>query len=322
MDRMSVCVDKIPDDFEPLGTAADLSEKFPIGLNDSFIYMANLNNDKQRLSALAKAVQDWFKEAKPSEGRIPLLISSISRIVDKKYVDFFASIIWWRAKNPNKKEKKVDGNYSYLMVACDVADMYANFLCDPDEIAPTGRKNKDCIVSSISAMNHYGLAFDLKYNPIMGYCGDRFTFLNAFILTDALSVVNMAAIIIINENTAIHRCAHCGDYFIPASRSDEIYCDKRLPNGKTCKNVGYEKKVEKDDVLREYRKIYKTQNARKQRNQHRPNIEANFDRWKAAAKMALNSCQSGNIALAEMIERISGTAWMEGIFADGQHKED
>ena len=106
------------------------------------------------------------------------------------------------------------------------------------------------------------------------------------------------------------RCQNCGKLFFPHSRSDEIYCNYIFRNGKTCKELGYEMKVEADQIMKEYRRIYKMQNARKQRNQQKRNIAACFDEWTAFAKQKLKACQNGEITLDEMKQQISGADWM------------
>lgn len=108
------------------------------------------------------------------------------------------------------------------------------------------------------------------------------------------------------------RCQNCGKLFFPHARSDEIYCNHIFRNGKTCKELGYEMKVESDQIMKEYRRIYKMQNARKQRNSHKPKIAEYFDSWKFKAKEQLSSCKHGDITIEEMINRISGEEWMTG----------
>ena len=106
------------------------------------------------------------------------------------------------------------------------------------------------------------------------------------------------------------KCQNCGKLFFPHSRSDEIYCNYIFKNGKTCKELGYEMKVAADQIMKEYRRIYKMQNARKLRNQQKRNIAACFDEWTAFAKQKLKVCQNGEITLDEMKQQISGTDWM------------
>lgn len=120
---------------------------------------------------------------------------------------------------------------------------------------------------------------------------------------------------IVGNHKNIKICANCGSLFIPLIRSDEIYCDNILKNGKSCKQLGYENKVNSDEFLKTYRKIYKTQNARKQRNKKNiPDVEERFKKWHIYAKDQLKLCQSGNISVNEMSKRISDDSWLkEGI---------
>lgn len=113
-----------------------------------------------------------------------------------------------------------------------------------------------------------------------------------------------------NKNDCIKECKSCGRFFIPASRSDEKYCDFIIDGYKTCKQSAFAIRLDKDKALKVYRKIYKTQNARKQRNPQRRDILTKFNTWKVFAKEQLRACQNGKITIEEMIEKISGDEWM------------
>lgn len=111
----------------------------------------------------------------------------------------------------------------------------------------------------------------------------------------------------------LKRCQNCGKYFVPESRSDEIYCNNIFKGNRTCRQIGYENKINGDEVLREYRKIYKTQNARKQRNKDNiQGLEERFAVWSAFAKGQLIKCQNGEISVDDMKTSISTTDWMKG----------
>ena len=111
----------------------------------------------------------------------------------------------------------------------------------------------------------------------------------------------------------LKQCQNCGKYFVPESRSDEIYCNNIFKNNRTCRQIGYENKINNDEVLREYRKIYKTQNARKQRNKDNINgLEERFARWASFAKEQLIKCQNGEISVEKMKTLISTSDWMKG----------
>lgn len=99
----------------------------------------------------------------------------------------------------------------------------------------------------------------------------------------------------VKSKYTIKKCENCGKYFIPISRSDEIYCDNIFDNetGKTCKEIGYEIKLSKDAYRTAYRTAYKTQRARIKYNSHISDYEQkHFKPWDIAAKEALNNFQS------------------------------
>lgn len=112
------------------------------------------------------------------------------------------------------------------------------------------------------------------------------------------------------KRCCVKECENCGRLFVPASRVDEKYCNFLFDGFKSCKQVSFFSRLDKDETLKTYRKIYKTQHARKQRNAHRIGIEKRFDIWADHAKKRLEECQSGEITLAQMIEDISSSSWI------------
>lgn len=127
---------------------------------------------------------------------------------------------------------------------------------------------------------------------------------------------------IVKNNIEIKTCENCGKYFIPIARSDEIYCGNIYKNGKTCKQLGYENRINANEVLKTYRKIYKTQNARKQRNaKNIKSIDSYFLQWTKYAKKQLRLCQEGKISISVLTDRISSDNWMNGGIFDGNNPE-
>ena len=112
---------------------------------------------------------------------------------------------------------------------------------------------------------------------------------------------------LLQNGTNIKKCENCGKYFVPLSREDEVYCDNIFSNGRTCKQVGYENKIKNDDILKEYRRVYKNKNAIKNRNKHSPKAEERWQSWKIKAKNKLKECQKGHITLDEFKEWLKKT---------------
>lgn len=308
MNVLTMCFEDIPKDFEPLTRDTKIEDSAPVTPLDVLLFFANLSEKedvKQRISDLCV---DCFSGDMCDQDDLSKFETCASNIIPCDYVKFFEIIIKSIAGGSSPVDTRlIIGEIERI---CDLSKIQADLLSDPAGFTEGGRQKKDALVSLLSATNYHNIAFDMQYHPILGYCGEKFTFVNAFLLTDVLSTINLASLIALKEDKIIRKCKNCGEYFSPKARSDELYCSKININGKTCKEVGYDNKVKDDDVLRTYRKIYKTQNARKQRNQHKKNIEEKFGTWKNFAKEQLKACQNGEITLKEFEVNISSNNWM------------
>lgn len=103
-----------------------------------------------------------------------------------------------------------------------------------------------------------------------------------------------------SDGAVLRRCENCGDFFIPSSRADEIYCDKVIKDNKSCKDIGYTNKVKSDDLTKAYRTAYKTKNAYKVRNiKNSPDIQQKFENWVIRAKQKLQDAKDEKISADE-----------------------
>jgi len=69
-----------------------------------------------------------------------------------------------------------------------------------------------------------------------------------------------------NRNVKINKCKNCGRYFVPDSRSDEIYCSRVVgESNKTCKEIGpvnsYKNSISNTPYLEERQKFYQSLHA-------------------------------------------------------------
>ena len=115
--------------------------------------------------------------------------------------------------------------------------------------------------------------------------------LNDFMKFDTLKIIE--------RKVNINICENCGKYFIPKNKSNEKYCNNIFKNGKTCRELSYQLKLNNDDVEQLYRISYKTQNAKKQRNHHIKNIETKFKTWSIRAKEKKDMCKKGDITIEQ-----------------------
>ena len=101
-------------------------------------------------------------------------------------------------------------------------------------------------------------------------------------------------------NIQFNKCKNCGKYFVPTTKSYEIYCTRVFRNGKTCRDIGYELSVQSDEITKLYRNAYKTQNAKKQRNKNIANVDKLFSNWASEAKKMYKLCKDNKIKFDEL----------------------
>ena len=128
-------------------------------------------------------------------------------------------------------------------------------------------------------------------------------FETVLLIKDTISFLLFEAANIVADNIQITKCKNCNKYFIPQVRADEIYCDNIFKGDKTCKQMGYEIKVNSDQLMKAYRTAYKTKNASKNRNKkNNTHAEDEFKQWVYLAKQKLEEAQNKIIEHEEFIE--------------------
>lgn len=126
-------------------------------------------------------------------------------------------------------------------------------------------------------------------------CSDSSELYMEYEIKDIFSLISLDFFSMQSKNIHIKQCEHCGQFFIPLKRSDEIYCDRIIKNGKTCKDVGYAEKEKKDPIKSLYTNARKTQHARIRYRSHIPDYkEKHFEPWKKAAEEARDRFQKTN----------------------------
>lgn len=127
----------------------------------------------------------------------------------------------------------------------------------------------------------YGLTIEFGINP------DNHIPNLICIADHVLSLLALDLVNIISNKIQIKQCANCGRFFIPSKRSDEIYCDRINKNGKTCKDIGYSKKIKEDPFKNIFTTARKTQHARIRYNKHIKDYkEKHYEPWLQAATQA------------------------------------
>ena len=92
---------------------------------------------------------------------------------------------------------------------------------------------------------------------------------------------------LIKNNTPIYICKNCGNYFIPSSKKNTLYCNNVFENGKTCQEIGamitYNEKLKKDEINSLYRKTLSAKKMLANRNLDIPIYLEKYEQWKKEA---------------------------------------
>jgi len=235
-------------------------------------------------------VYDALAEVMPDFMRKTLLLDTAIELKSKKRMPAQSTV-----------KRSLTQNLSGITM---LASAYAEML----RIAINDNHSTPMIIAMDTFFGHDNIKYDVK----PGYKNGELLFCDMYIVDSSRAILKLELISAYRDKTNIKQCENCGKYFIPAIRSDEIYCDNIFKNKRTCKQLGYENKLQADGILREYRKIYKTQNARKRRNSHIQNIDKRFKQWADYAKVQRDKCQSEEITVDEMKALISSSTWLKG----------
>jgi len=132
-----------------------------------------------------------------------------------------------------------------------------------------------------------------------------------FTLNNAMSLILFDFAQVHKNNIAFVKCKNCGKYFVPAGRSDSIYCEFVLKNDetKTCKDVGAlntrAEKEKSDVVTREYRKLYMKLNMQKKRHPEDESIKERIEKLNETTKAWRNLISHGESTEEEYLKWLS-----------------
>ena len=119
------------------------------------------------------------------------------------------------------------------------------------------------------------------------------------IQTESLNDFVASSIFYFSRNLKFKRCANCGRFFVPLSRSDEIYCDQPSPQDKSssCKKYGTERlwydKLKQDEAAKLSRNVYMAKQMLAKRNPDIVGYRKMFDYFKTERKKWEISVKSG-----------------------------
>ncbi len=123
----------------------------------------------------------------------------------------------------------------------------------------------------------------------------RVSLVQEYAINSIEDFITVSLMQILQNNIKICKCENCDKLFISTNKSNEKYCTYEFKDHKTCRDLSYSIHLQKDNLANLLRKKYRTENAKKIRNKHIPNIQVKFDNWYSKAKEQKRMCEKGNI---------------------------
>ena len=107
----------------------------------------------------------------------------------------------------------------------------------------------------------------------------------------------------LQENIHLRKCKYCGRHFATRGHTKLEYCDRLIENStKTCREMGslrhYEQRKMEDPAVREYKRSYKTHNAR---IRYGLMTREEFTAWSVEARAKRDACSAGKLPLEEFV---------------------
>lgn len=105
-------------------------------------------------------------------------------------------------------------------------------------------------------------------------------------------------------NYPIKKCQNCGMYFIPTSKTDEVYCDYPKDNSKPCRDLGafqsYTERLKQNKAMGEYRRTYQQKFMQVRKDKTNTKLKKEFETWKKQAKEKINNMKKGKLTENEV----------------------
>ena len=101
------------------------------------------------------------------------------------------------------------------------------------------------------------------------------------------SVCFISLLQLIQNEIPVNICKNCGNFFIPTSRKNTLYCNNIFENNKTCQEIGamitYNENLKKDEINSLYRKTLSAKKMLANRNPDIPMYLDFYEKWKKEA---------------------------------------
>lgn len=253
----------------------------------------NITNDKKNIFLTEKdfilVCKNNYEERKEFlidyQTQFKTIINFINNLLNLEYLENFSIaerfFIYKQANFTNYSDMSIVLN-SYISLAYDVEPMkYLNMNL---------RTNKGNFEEKAKAISEYIKNYPTEYNDelFISLC------FNCHIIEAACFI---SILELIKNNTPIYICKNCGNYFIPSSKKNTLYCNNIYEHGKTCQEIGamitYNEKLKKDEINSLYRKTLSAKKMLANRNPDIPMYLEKYEKWKNEANKFKKDIKQG-----------------------------
>lgn len=253
----------------------------------------NITNDKKNIFLTEKdfilVCKNNYEERKEFlidyQTQFKTIINFINNLLNLEYLENLSIaerfFIYKQADFTNYSDMSIVLN-SYISLAYDVEPMkYLNMNLRP---------NKGNFEKKAKALSEYIKNYPTEYNDelFISLC------FNCHIIEAACFI---SILELIKNNTPIYICKNCGNYFIPSSKKNTLYCNNIYEHGKTCQEIGamitYNEKLKKDEINSLYRKTLSAKKMLANRNPDIPMYLEKYEEWKNEANKFKKDIKQG-----------------------------
>ena len=241
----------------------DLDESYKFELKQ------NYGNDKEYLKATTKIFEDLHENLIDTQEELKRAVTYIYNLDNIKSLEKYT----YSERFAVYLIKRLGKLYSYYKNDFIMRDSYSRKYQDFDndseyELLETLQSKKQ--VLSMSDTH--------KSNDLASIC---------YAILEELSKI---------PNYPIKKCQHCGMYFIPNAKTDEVYCDYPKENSKPCRELGafqsYTQRLKDNQAMGEYRRTYQQKFMQVKKDKSK---SKDFENWKKQAKEKINDMKKGKL---------------------------
>ena len=167
--------------------------------------------------------------------------------------------------------------------------------------------------SKIAVIENDKLCIDVSMEELEDKSNFDIKIIEVFKFNNLIELLNLSLTKIFIKDIIIKKCNNCNNYFIPESRSDEKYCNRKSPqnSNKTCKEYGskktYREEVKSTPIKYEHNKtsqFYRMRINRCKNQKEKEKYEKYFNKYKESYQKKKTQYNSGKLKEIDFIEWI------------------